>query len=173
MSGLEKSTKSTNTFSGQKQIHVVPFSGSYSCHPALSSLYNTLDILLPSFPLHANAQHDEDDVWFTWCAWWGWDVTYPWPWVPSTDLLCCRRCEGTSPCWVMCTCVYPSPAGTCSSPPLLRSLSSSHRWRDQSCRCPCCRWRWATLVYCVTKAQCSARPVTVVACAGSGSGGRL
>ena len=39
----------------------LPFSGWYSCHPALSSLYNTLDILLPSFPLHANAQHDDDD----------------------------------------------------------------------------------------------------------------
>ena len=39
----------------------LPFSGSYSCHPALSSLYNTLDILLPSFPLHANALYDDED----------------------------------------------------------------------------------------------------------------
>ena len=39
----------------------LPFSGSYSCHPALSSLYNTLDILLPSFPLHANALYDDEE----------------------------------------------------------------------------------------------------------------
>ena len=38
----------------------VPFSGSYSCHPALSSLYNTLDILLPRFALRAQ-DADEDD----------------------------------------------------------------------------------------------------------------
>ena len=58
LENIQKSRK--NIF----RVNVVPFSGSYSWHSALSALYNTLDILLPRFALHVNAKDADKDVIF-------------------------------------------------------------------------------------------------------------